>query len=1202
MTSTVELLRLDAAGRRAAQTRFAGTLVLEAGAGTGKTTTLVARILAWSLDAGWRRAASELGDEAGDERVAAATLRGVVAITFTEAGAAEMAGRVAAGLARLTGGGDGLTGFDAELMSAEAASALPHRAQHLLAALDHLTVETIHAYCRRLLATHPLEAGLHPELQVDPDLRLSEEIVHEVVDEAARRAYARPRGEPLAELAMRGIGPDRIVRSLVGLREAGLEARALQSDPWSAEGLGGIVARLGRLVDAFLEAGAADLRRVTTGSKAAAVATALERTRERLGAPPADLSALELWIAGLDGLWSDHLGKLGDWSRSHYSKGEAMVLGAHDPAFAVAAGALRGPLRQLGRLQPRLLDTARRALAPLLAESERRCAARGIVTFADLLARAHDLLQRQPALRRREQRRIQQLLVDEFQDTDPLQCEIVRLLALAGAPRERPGLFLVGDPKQSIFGWRDADLAAYQGFVDRALAEDGAQFPLARNFRSDPPILAEVGAVVAPVMRPEPGFQPEFVGLVAHFEGSRLDAPRWAPVEYWVSWQDGALGGPRTTVDAAAELEAEAIAGDVRALHDEAGVRWSEVALLFRSTSRMDTYLEALRRHDVPFLVTRDKHYYRRKEIIDAAALVRAIVDPLDHLALVTYLRSACVGVPDCAFIPLWRGDFPRLATAIAGPASPALDEVLDLVDRIEDALPGDVPGLDRIAGWRHNLAAAMEDLAALRASFRNDPAADFVALLRQRTLLEVTEAARYQGKFRLANLDRFFRRLEAAMVERGNDMLAILRTLRRSLDEAPDAKEAPPKDSGDDAIQVLTIHKAKGLEFDHVYVPQMHAQSRREQDPGDYEVDRRWRVAAAPQYCLLGAATPSWDEVSERARRIEETESVRLLYVALTRARHRVVLIGSWPDRVIPRSAAESRSLLDLVHSRPGLPAAVGDLAARCAAADRSWVDDEGIRWRFLGAAENAAETGARRIEPAWLPSAASVLAQAGELAARAAQSAARMARPRQRPASATAAFEPTRLAEVESSADGATRGSWTRDAARLLGTAVHRIFEEWNLRADPATELAAARDRLAACLTAWLPPEDLDPVLARGTAVLDRFAGGELWRRWLTVVPHVVARELPLLLPAPVDDLALDCVSGAIDLLFRDPADGAWVIADYKTDQIETEADLAARAAVYAPQERVYATALRQALDLPEPPRTELWFLWADRLWRTP
>ncbi|MDH3525203.1 MAG: UvrD-helicase domain-containing protein, partial [Acidobacteriota bacterium] len=354
MSRAAERLAADAAGRRAAQTRFTGTLVLEAGAGTGKTTTLVARILAWALGRGWHEAAAELGGEAAAGRVAAAVLQGVVAITFTEAGAAEMAARVAEALARLASGDAApVRGFDPDLAGLPPEAERRPRAHALLGALDHLTVETIHAFCRGLLAAHPIEAGVHPDFTVDPDLRLTEEIVHEVVEEAVRRAYARPRGQALADLAALGVGPDLLVETLVGLRDVGLESTALAADPYATAGLEALGGRLAALVERFQAAGGADLRRVTSGNKAAQVAAALERTRALAASPPRDLDGLARLAAELEEIWRDHFSKLGAWRHGDYTQGEGRVLEAHGEAFPAAAAELRSLLRHLTRMNPR---------------------------------------------------------------------------------------------------------------------------------------------------------------------------------------------------------------------------------------------------------------------------------------------------------------------------------------------------------------------------------------------------------------------------------------------------------------------------------------------------------------------------------------------------------------------------------------------------------------------------------------------------------------------------------------------------------------------------------------------------------------------------------------------------------------------------------------------------------------------------------
>jgi ATP-dependent exoDNAse (exonuclease V) beta subunit len=183
----------------------------------------------------------------------------------------------------------------------------------------------------------------------------------------------------------------------------------------------------------------------------------------------------------------------------------------------------------------------------------------------------------------------------------------------------------------------------------------------------------------------------------------------------------------------------------------------------------------------------------------------------------------------------------------------------------------------------------------------------------------------------------------------------------------------------------------------------------------------------------------------------------------------------------------------------------------------------------------------------------------------------------------------------------------------ALAVGSAVHRALEELDLgAADAAAELARQRARLPAYLAA-APEAERGRALDAAGKLLDRLAGSRLLARLQTLAPHVVARELPVLLPpetapdatvlapAPDEDGAgapVGFVAGVIDLLYRDPETGAWVIADYKTDAVDPGPALQARAEVYAAQGRIYSLAVRGALGLDEDPRFELWFLAADRV----
>ncbi|MCB1054527.1 MAG: UvrD-helicase domain-containing protein, partial [Acidobacteria bacterium] len=722
-------LESDRAARRLAQSEFERPLVLEAGAGTGKTTTLVARILAWCLGPGWEknrallaeRAASRGNDPPSPEQVAAATLQRVVAITFTEAAAAEMAGRVGLELAVVAGGSTPVW-LAAELLPE--ADERTRRARALAGTLDRLVVRTIHAFCRGLLADHPLDAGLHPEIQVDADGRLAEQAAREVITAHLAAGYGEPGDPAFLALAAEGYGPEALATTLTTLVSQGARPEDFDEDPLSADR----VAELQKRVEAALEPAArtaAPLAAIGKRStKTLAAVAALETTSRVLAAADARISPvedLERLCQTVSTSWNEAaFERLRDWAKGSVNPSEAKLL--DDPGGLVQAATGLAPLlRHLLSLAPRRLADARRVLVPLLAEVRHQLRTRGVMTFPDLLLEARDLLARRPGVRRRIQRGIDQLLVDEFQDTDDLQTELLGLLALEGTDDLRPALFLVGDPKQSIYGWRSADLAAYDAFLDRVRDANGRVEILAENFRSVPAILDEVARSVAPVMVEQKGLQPAFQPLVAcaaRAEDPGFAEDPWATVEHWVTWraEDQAAGAPGGATTRAADsvvLEAEALARDLLRLRRQHDVAWSSVGLLLRGTGDLDDYLEALRRAGIPFAVGRDRHYYRRREIIEAAALVRVVIDPGDPVALLTVLRSPMVGVPDAALIPLWSRGFPRLVAELR------LEELERVVDAAAATLPAGVPGLERLAGWPRALLAALHRLAELRASFR---------------------------------------------------------------------------------------------------------------------------------------------------------------------------------------------------------------------------------------------------------------------------------------------------------------------------------------------------------------------------------------------------------------------------------------------------------------------------------------------------
>ena len=1192
-----DLRQGDLEARRLAQSEYSRPVVLEAGAGTGKTTTLIARILAWILDTGWKNAATEPLD---DETVAAQVVGGVAAITFTEAAAAEMSGRLAAGLAAIADGkAEAVRGLELDLLKSVDEEQLVSRAVALLGQLDRITICTIHAYCRGLLADHALEAELHPTLNVDADGTAIEEAAREAVEDLLRNADPDSKAGLFSTAAL-GLGPRTMAEGVAYLTGRGIPPQALQRPAFTGKAWSAACEELLRSVDAFRAAAAQRLREVSRGNKAIAVANGLAATEALLEEDSMvdDVETIERMANELTEAWSDSsLRALDQWSKNRFSQSELQAFGSAQEAIRSVARPLLDRLRHLRSLQPHRYETVRRAIAPLCAETRKSLHHQGVLGFDDLLLAARDLLETDPAVLAKRQRLTAQLLVDEFQDTDAVQCRIVERLALDGPRERRPGLFVVGDPKQSIYGWRSADLRSYEKFLHRVRKEGGEVRALVRNFRSAPPILEAVEHLVRPVMLPEPGMQPEFVPLLTtkktRSQTGYADHAR-SPVEYWISWseEEARNGGGRTSADEAAAIEARAIARDLSQLSETAKFSWRDAAILLRSTGRLETFLEALRQAGIPFAVTRDKQYFRRREIIEAAALIRLIVSPYDQLALTTVLRSPWVGVPDAALLPLWLEDLPYHTAQLGDDEDePRLEAIAAYARTVAESMPDEVPGLSELHGWDLNLTSALTAIGDLRRAFAAEPADRLVEKLRRSTLIEATQAARYLGHYRVANVERLLRHLESELERSSGDVQAILRSLRRSVGSALEAEEARPQDSTENAVQVMTIHKAKGLEFEHVYLPQLHAKSRAA-DGASFDAERGWDRDGPREFILHGLRSLNFDRIQQRRRLVEAAEQVRTLYVALTRARQRLVLLGRLPARRRAVQTVGTPTMLDLLLQSESFPSDLQGLGQQLLAAPTG-VERNGLRWRLPALTAESGEPVRHRELPR-LPTAKRVEQDGRRLREMAALARRRMDRPR--------IGSPSKQRASDAAQSRRPDGQPDDIVAALAGEAIHRALERWDLEAEVQAERRHQLEQADRWLGGQATPEALESTQVRVRKILDRWVSGELLPRLREAGDAILARELPVLIPPAgnEDDEPLIGYTGIVDLLLGGTVDGdPPVVVDFKTDMVETEEELAARAERYRPQLELYGRALHQALHLAVPPRLELWFLWPDRVW---
>ncbi len=1132
----------DDDARRIARTLFERPVSLAAGAGTGKTSTLVARLVTWLVGRGWEDAHSASGSEA-PARIARVALRGSVAITFTEAAAAEMHERLTLALAELASG-KAPTGLPREELPAQAQS----RAAALRDALEEPAAITIHSFARSLLSRFPLEAGLQPGFLVDADGRERERVVRELVEETLAEVLARDLDPRWAALFRERVAPQDLGPVLLGLCAAGATEHDLARADYDEPGIARWKQELGTALAEALEvarpfAGGRQL----TGETHELLGTLSAALTSFTGSSPA---ALESWIRAQEPRCRKNLLKrLQEWGRGKFTEGEKKLLQATQAPQALPALAqLHAQLCLRLEEHPQLFEHARTLLQPLLAEARARLRAKNVLGFQDLLREARELL-RNARVRRALQAEIRQLSVDEFQDTDALQCELIQALALELEGTARPALFLVGDPKQSIYAWRSADLAAYEGFLESLAPWRAERAELTRNYRSSAAVLAAVARWVGPRMIAEAGLQPRFQGLVPQ----RSDAPAAAALEFWIPW-DTDPAAPKGLQDTNArrsgEIEAAMLARDLESLAAQ-GVAWKDCAVLVRARTHIPGVLEALRARGIPHEVSGDRSYYRRREIIDALSWIAAVVDPGDHVALLGALRSSACGLPDAALPALWAERFPVFASALRSGSPADLAPLEQCVRTAARSVPREVGGRALPAGWEESLLDALATLGRLRAAREQVSLAEFFELLRTRTLFEASEAARYQGDWRAENLERLYARLARWLEERTGDLDELLALVREDLAAERDTEIARPEELETDAVRVLTIHGAKGLEFRHVYLLGLARRSPHERHK---EVEFE-RFGAHSECVLFGIPGPRWHQCAARRTRVRAAEEVRTLYVALTRAKDRIVLSGKWPAAP-PKLAPLNATLLELLlESAPPEWYTAVDSAAR---GQGGLPGEPQLVFRLPQAADlrelEPQEPQPERAEPEALDAAGAVAARERARVDSA------------RPWSAS----PSRLAaddELGLRASGRTLG-------REAGSALHRALERWDFSADPRAEV----ERLAR-----LEPE--------ARALLERFAAGPLLARFLDAGRRLVARELAFV-AAPGESGASCALSGSMDLVHRDE-DGRLVIVDYKSDALEGAQALEQRVAHHAPQLRAYARALASALPHEPPPRAELWFL---------
>jgi ATP-dependent exoDNAse (exonuclease V) beta subunit len=821
---------VDSAARARAAADLDTSFCVEAGAGTGKTSLLVSRFLSIV--------------ESGK-----APCSRIVAITFTEKAAGEMKIRLRQEILKRRD--------DAEL-SLDARA----RLESAYDELERAPISTIHSFTAMILREHPIEAGIDPnftQLDALEGALLFDECWGDFLLERAGSW-----GSALGQFRMFG-GSVANLRDMAGAMYARRGERT-RADSFAcaheARGTEGAIsaqpAAGARAAERQPGTGASGLR----DSFAGAARRLSELARDHCANPEdRGRKAIEEFVAGMEALETlrdDELDCFLLTLRLPKNKGSK---DNWRPAETCAEQ--KAIFNDLAEVQEReriaLSDRLRAHLEGFFCEFlsfvEARKAALGVLDFDDLLIKARDLCMRPDVLDALRER-YRYLLVDEFQDTDPVQAEIVCLLA--GPPGDRDGsriepgkLFIVGDPKQSIYRFRKADIEIYERVKER-VAEHGAALPIVENFRSVPGIIEWVNETFSDVMGP-PGavpFQARYEAIKAHREGTGAPVARF-DVEF-------AEGANSLEIR---EREGEAVARLIHRLLEEGmpvmdarsremrPIRWGDIAVIYPGTTGIEHYEEPLRTEGIPYVVEGGKLYYTREEIRDLASAIWAIEDPYDALALVGALRSPMFGASDEEIFLFTQGGGRLNYCATEAGAAEKPDCI----------------------------RAAFELLGELhRARNELGPSGTVLELLRRTKYLELS-LLRPHGEQRMSNIRKAIASARA-FEGRNNSFRRFARWFRDQEILASAEGESPIIEEEGDAVRLLTVHKGKGLQFPVVILANL-IQGKRHSSR--IMVEESGHLA----FKLGLLETGDFAEIAERERLRQTAEMARVLYVAATRA-----------------------------------------------------------------------------------------------------------------------------------------------------------------------------------------------------------------------------------------------------------------------------------------------------------------------------
>ncbi|MBM4264525.1 MAG: hypothetical protein FJ145_24245 [Deltaproteobacteria bacterium] len=1099
----------DARDRALAIGTFDRNIVVTAGAGTGKTTLLVDRLVHLLLR--------------NPDPVA---ITDIVSLTFTNKAADEMKQRLRERLQSYLAVSLDRTSTDsAEEKNQSAVQGLIQlyqlskeemdgRIHNALRDLDRSNIGTIHSFAATLLRLYPLEAGVDPQFREDDGAEF-EGLFDEQWDNwlgqelaltsprapAWRRVLARFQIEQIKQLAKS------LASETVELNNPVTKTIPAAVADWLAQ----------------LESAAAELVENHSGDrsndKVARAALAILRDFRKSGSRSEQLAAHYQEVAD-----RSINPKLVGWS----------------PEECATLREIARAVNGLGTVDAELTALLWNLLGPFAAAFREQFVSAGHLSFDALLVRARNLVRDDRRVRGELKRRFRAILIDEFQDTDPIQYEILLYLAeqpgsLASDWRQvklAPGkVFVVGDPKQSIYAFRRADIEAYLEVVEKIIkAQDGIECRLTTNFRSNREILDVVNGAFEKLICAQEGLQPDYIGIEpAPGRGAATTKIPNVLVRKILSGDNEKLDAEtarRLEGQTLARWLKEEVLGKAPILNTRGEpvlAQPRDVAILLRRLTDIHDYLEPLRRHGIRYVVEGERQFYSAKEIIDAVNLLRAVENPHDRLALVGVLRSPLGGITDQQIYELHR------------------------------------EGLLDYRAWKKldatkyptNLVRLYTALARLHSEVSTMPIGSAMAHLFATLPVELLAACHFHGEQAVANLQKLQQQAEQLGHEGLTTLKAAIRQLEKRVLEAKDESESMLAEESLDAVRVMSIHKSKGLEFPIVILAGCQSgtdSARGARVESLFEWSSGLTGLVVNQPLDLAALY-----VSEKTRRRDREEQKRLFYVAMTRVREHLVVSCAPANR-------HSGGFLDLLDGT--VDSAIGDCEESTSISlGRGKVYIHVTTETLTAPSGEPHNPDSTQEKPNWQ---AYVSAWA------------RRANSYKKTQQLTPFLTPTLLKQQEATLGEATaerpHRSVSEDIALAIGNLTHGFLQHWDFAGDAKRFEPRLKDYVDHKLPEEFLPQQRE-IIAELEEIFRHFFGSDIYSE--IAGAKILGREVPLVMPWEGQ-----IMEGVIDLIYE--RDNLLYIADYKTDRIAKN-ELQQGAERFRQQQEIYTAAVRQSLRRP-------------------